>query len=1026
MKDKFNQVLVTRIERFKDRIAKDILEDSIKFDAEYSWSKDPVPFDNRLKLEYESISEGDQWGKTWESGWFRLNAIVPKEWAGKCVVANLDFSGEGLVFSKKGEILQGITNGSVFQNDFSRDVVRLFEDAKGGEKVELWVETAANGLFGMFLDLDPEVDAKNRFGHYEAKAEKMRLAIFDVEMWHLHLDLRIVIGLLKRLDEKSVRVARIIHIANRALDIYRDRNDVIECRSILKEILDQPAAPSDLSVLAVGHAHIDTAWLWPVRESIRKCARTFSNQLDLIDRYPDYVFGASQPQHYAFVKEYYPELYERIKVAVKAGRWELQGGMWVEADCNLISGESMVRQILHGKNFFMDEFGIGVDNLWLPDVFGYSAAMPQILRKSGIKSFLTQKISWNQFNEFPHHTFNWRGIDGSEVLTHFPPENNYNSQLDAEYLVPAQTHFKERGFVDEFISLFGVGDGGGGPKEENIETGLRLQNCEGAPKVRFGTAKEFFDGLEKYKEQLPKWVGELYLELHRGTLTTQAKVKKGNRKLELKLREVEYLYSQLPLENYPSKELDAIWKKVLINQFHDIIPGSSIHIAYEVTHKEHEDALKACDELIKAATEKLFESDENSIVVANYLHFQTSDIVELPESWIGFEINDEDGKPVPTQDLDGKAVALAEVKAYSFKTITRGQVKKKNSIEPNELVLENDLIKYSFNKNGELISIWDHETSKEILEEGKQGNSLTLYDDHPNDWDAWDVDLFYENHIIDTAQVSDYKLDGKGDVCSGLTFNGKIGQSKYLQKIILRNDSKRLDFETKIDWSEKHKMLRVAFPVNVYTEQASFDIQYGHVKRNTHRNTSWDKAKFEVVGHKYADLSDRDYGVALLNDCKYGYKVYDNILDLNLLRSPNYPDADADQGTHRFTYSLLPHIGDLINSTVIAESSSLNQPLALFESVKTGNHSSIRLEGDGVSLEVIKKAEKEECLILRVVETHGRGSSGILYLDDQFSRLCETNLIEWIDQQEIKLDKSIEISLTPFEIKTYKLWSGDV
>ena len=469
MDKKETELIINRIERFYQRIGQIILEDSIKLDALFFHCKKPIPFENRLEGNYTPIKEGANWGKFWESGWFQLKGKVPEKWRGKKVVAQLDFGGEGLVFDNEGNIIQGISNGSVFQHDFNRDVVHLFDMSEGNEEVDLWVETAANGLFGMFTEQDPSLNSENRYGSYDAKVNKIRLAVFNEELWHFWLDMRILRGLVKRLPEKSVRRARVIKNLNDAINIFADNpKNVALSREELAREINKPANASALQVTAVGHAHIDTAWLWPVRESIRKCARTFASQLRLIDKYREYIFGASQPQHYQFMKDHYPKLYQRIKKAIADGRWEPQGAMWVEADCNLISGESMIRQILYGKNFFKDEFDIDVNNLWLSDVFGYSAALPQILKKSGVDYFLTQKISWNQFNEFPHHTFNWRGIDGSEVLTHFPPENTYNSQLDTEYLIPAQEHFKEKAYINEFISLFGVGDGGGGPKEENI------------------------------------------------------------------------------------------------------------------------------------------------------------------------------------------------------------------------------------------------------------------------------------------------------------------------------------------------------------------------------------------------------------------------------------------------------------------------------------------------------------------------------------------------------------------------------
>jgi len=1015
-------IAIRRVEQFYRRSVRNIITDSVPLAATYALSADPVSFEQRMQLAYRPIQEGAVWGRTWESAWFHLTGTVPAAWQGKTVVAQLDLGGEGLVLRPDGQILQGITNGSVFDTEFGRDIVRLLDPCAGGETIELWVEAAANGLFGMFCDLDPDARSANRYGHYDGKVNSIRLGIFDTAMWELTLDLRVLLGLIRSLPEQSVRRARIIKTAVDGLNAYAtsDENPQV-FREILARELSKPASASSLAVTAVGHAHIDTAWLWPVRESIRKCARTFSTQLELLDRHPDFVFGASQAQHYQFVKEHYPQLYERIEAAVKAGRWEVQGGMWVEADCNIPGGESLIRQILHGKNFFRDEFGVDVDNLWLPDVFGYSAALPQILLKSGIKYFLTQKLSWNQINDFPYHTFKWRGIDGSEVLTHFPPENTYNSQLAAESLVTAQDQFKEKEYIDEFISLFGVGDGGGGPKEEHIQMGRRMANLEGAPRVRFGSAGDFFHRLARHYDEVPTWVGELYLELHRGTLTTQAFMKWANRRLEQKLRALEMLCSCLPIDDYPQKALDDIWKTVLLNQFHDIIPGSSIWRVYRLAEEQYRELLSTCDRIAIETAPKVMEQHEDCLTLFNSLHYWYEGVVALPAEWSGCAVKDADGTVLPTQSERDRLVVQVNIAPYSFLTLTRTPSTTKSSPLTNGLILDNELMRYEFTDQGTLHRCFDRQTGREIIPPERPGNVLTLYEDRPNDWDAWDVDPFYRDTALENATVIKAEPLPSGEVRQGLFFRYRIGKSQIDQHIYLGRSSKRLDFETVVDWHEKHRMLRVAFPVTVQADQASFDIQYGYLKRSTHRNTSWEQARFEVVGHRYADLSNEDYGVALLNDSKYGYHVENGLLDLNLLRSPNYPDPDADQGEHRFTYSLLPHTDDLVHSSVIAEAACLNQGLMILQGRRARRNMPVRLTGDGVSLEVLKKAEKESCLILRVVETLGRRSHGRLEIDLPDASLEETDLMEWQSGRPIPISGGFELPLQPFEIKTYKL-----
>jgi alpha-mannosidase len=1016
-----------RLRRLMDRMAARFTPQTISFQAECSRTEQPVSFEQRLGLEYRPIGEGECWGQAWDSAWFRLQAVVPAAWAGETIVARLEFGGEALVFLPDGRMLQSVTNGSVFKANFVMDIAPLLECCRGGEPVELWVEAAANSLFGVFQDADPAADSPARYGRFEAEAKSMRLCTFDPELWQLWLDLRVIEGLVRQLPEGSVRRARLLRCLNRAMDAYDGSSGgasgaASEFRSVLATELSRPAVPSALTAVAVGHAHIDTAWLWPVREGIRKCARTFSTQISLLRKYPQYVFGASQPQHYAFVKERYPGLYREIKEAVAQGRWEPQGGMWVEADCNLISGESIIRQILHGKNFFRDEFGFEVDNLWLPDVFGYSAALPQILRRSGIRSFLTQKLSWNQINEFPHHSFRWRGIDGSEVTAHFPPANSYCDMLESDALIRQEENFKEKEILDEFLVLFGVGDGGGGPREENIELGLRQQNLEGVPRVRFGSAREFFQRLESRRAELSVWDGELYLEGHRGTLTSQARVKRANRQLELRLREVEMLSSLLPPGAYPGVELDRIWKTVLLNQFHDIIPGSSIHETYEVTHREHQEALAQCRGLLQGAAARLLQPAPGCLVVINTLASIWNAPVRLPAEWAGCEVLDESDRPRAVQPENGAQLVHVRLEPYSFVTLFRGGPTAAKADTDDLLVLENDLVRYEFDSTGVLTAARDKEAGRNLLVPGQCGNVLTLYEDRPNDWDAWDIDLTYEGQVRETVRGQRVEPRRTGLVCQTLRFAYAVGRSIIEQRVILGQASKRLDFVTEVDWRERHKMLRVHFPVDLRSDHATFDIQYGYVRRPTHRNTSWDAARFEVAGHRYADLSQPDYGVALLNNCKYGYKVHGQSLDLNLLRSPTYPDPDCDQGRHEFTYSLLPHLGDLPRANVMAEAACLNQGLLLFDGFRTDlRRWPWRVEGDGLSLEVVKRAEKEDCLVLRLVESDGRCSRGRLFCEPAGGTLIETDLMEREEGQTIVLDRPIEIALQPFEIRTYKL-----
>lgn len=1026
MVDNERKLYEQRIEVFLKRLKSLFYEKEIPIEAKYCKFDPIVPFEKRLTGQYKPIKAGDKWGKNWERAWFHLKASVPNEWNGKNVVARINLGGESLVFSDDGTPISGLSFHTLWlMSEFVRDRLPITDCARGGEKIDLWVEATAAQLFGLKLEEDGGILNPVTYRNYEATVQYVNLAIFRKDIWDLYLDCIVLNDQMKVLPEKSVRRSRILSALMKAIDWFHDdEKSVQRSRDYLKQELKKKSSASDLTTRAVGHAHLDTAWLWPLHETIRKCARTFSSQIQLIEKYPEYIFGASQAQHYVFVKEYYPTLYEKIKEKIAEGRWEVQGAMWVEADCNLINGESMVRQILYGKNFFRDDFGVDIKNLWLPDVFGYSAAMPQILKKSGVDYFVTQKLSWNQFNRFPHHTFIWRGIDGSEVITHFPPEDNYGSDLRPSRLKYAQENFDEHAYLDEFLSLFGVGDGGSGPTEEMIETGLRERDLENCPRVVFSHAQQFLDQLVDKKDELPRWVGELYFELHRGTLTTQAYNKKMNRYMELKLRELEFLFSMLPLEHYPNEQLNEMWRKVLLNQFHDIIPGSSISSVYEHCRKDYESLKKQADLLTQAAGELLFDKDENALCFFNTLSFTYKRPVVLPESWLGYEILDEAGNLIVTQAENDKEVTLVEIPSLSSITLRKAKKtdQRNNLSQTKQLILENDLIRYEFTDQGTIKSAFDKEENKEIIVEGKFGNVLSLYEDRPANWDAWDIDIYYENQLLENAQLVSQQWICNGPIRQGIQQLFKIGKSTVIQKVYLATNSRRLDFETEVNWLETHKMLRVAFHVNVCSDTATFEIQYGHVKRNTHRNTSWDMAKFEVVGHRFADLSDKDYGVALLNDCKYGYKILDNVIDLNLLRAPTMPDPFADIGLHSFTYSLLPHNNEMIASDVLSEAAQLNQPPTNFpgfdgRAIKLP----FSLDNNNVLLEVIKKAEKENATILRLYEPKGKQANVNLAISKQNLKVFETDLME-NNQKELILENGlIKLRFNPFEIKTLKV-----
>ena len=809
----------------------------------------------------------------------------------------------------------------------------------------------------------------------------------------------------------------VLRIASRAAERYAVAGAKAARAEMTRMYLlePDPAAPD---VYGVGHAHIDVGWLWPLRETVRKCGRTFASQIALLERYPDYVFGASQAQLYAFTQETYPALYEKIREAVAQGRWEVQGGMWVEADCNLPDGESLVRQCLVGKNYFRDAFGIEVRNLWLPDVFGYSGNLPQILRRAGMDYFLTQKLSWNRYNKFPHNTFWWRGIDGSTVLAHFPPEDAYDSELQPSLLRRHETNNAEAGLVQEGICLYGIGDGGGGPSENYVERGLRCRHLNGCPKFHFGFAQPVLEKLAAYGDELDTWDGELYFEMHRGTLTSQAQMKRVNRRGEEAFRATEMLLAAAGIETYPVETMLDLWKRFLTNQFHDIIPGSCIHRVYAEQIPEDEAVIARLKGLQVAAAQALFAPDGDAMTLFNPSSTPYDGIVRLPSEWPG--ASDKNGVALPVQ-RDGETVDVRiAIPPQGACTVWRDKAvaAEVETVPAGErCVLENRRVRYVLEPGRMLLlSCFDKETGRELVAEGEAGNRLTLYHDLPPRWDAWDIEEYASGMPVGEPVVES-AVWRRGPVWQGVDVAFTIGESRGRQLIRLAGGSKRLDFETEIDWQETHRLLRVAFPVTVQTQEARYEIQYGTVARPTHNNTKWQHAQFECVGHRFADLSESDFGAALLNDSKYGYRVKDHTLSLSLLRAPTEPDPVADCGPHRFTYAFLPHAGDLAHSDVWDHAAELNQGVARFEGFAAKAAPLLPIRVEGVDLAVVKCAEKERCMVVRLVERRGVRSEARVTLAS--GRLVECDLMEWNTLGEVDLSRPVVFE--PFAIRTFKI-----
>ncbi len=927
---------------------------------------EPVPYAARDTGTRKTVRKGEYWGKLWDCGWFHITGRVPEAAKGKKAVLYIDVHGELCVFDREGVPVQGLTSGSSSMNPMcgspkKREYV-IAEKAEGGETVDLWADAGCNDLFGARGDL--------------GLVEYADISICRENVKALYYDAYILFDLMKELPEDTARYHRLLQSLFEASCQLWDLTDeeVENARNILAKELAKQGGDSDLRLSAVGHAHIDLAWLWPIRETKRKGARTFATVLRNMEKYPDYVFGASQPQLYQWVKDEHPKLYSQIKERVREGRWEAQGAMWVEADTNVSGGEALVRQILYGKRFFREEFGKEMEILWLPDVFGYTGALPQLLKKSNVPYFLTIKLSWSQHNTHPHHTFRWKGIDGSEVLVHMPPEGEYNSMAMPWAIKKTERNYLDKAVCSEAVMLFGIGDGGGGPGESHLEALAREKNLSGLIPVEQGPAAAFFHRLETGKERYKTFRGELYLEKHQGTYTTQARNKQYNRRMENLLREAEFAAIASGTA-YPQAELERIWKEVLLYQFHDILPGSSIKRVYDESLERYAALYKETEALVKSAY-----GDGNYAI--NSLSWDR-------EAWIK-----EQGKwyyvTVP-------AMGSAEL---------GGGRACKEAAAPADL-LENGCVRVRFDESGAVTSVYDLRARREVL--SAPSNRLALYYD---DGDCWDFNETYRERAPRYFRLvrSEGRTDGP---VKKVVQEYVYGKSTIRQTISITEGSPLVTFDTEADWQESQKMLRTAFYTNIETDEVTCDIQYGNIRRPAHRNTSWDMAKCEICAHKYADLSDGGYGAALLNDSKYGYCVENGMLDLNLLRSPNYPGEAADRGRHSFRYALYPHPGDVLHSDVLRKSYEFNQELRIGGRIEQ----LMTVDNPRIIIESVKKAEDSEAVIVRLYESAGIAGEAALTVRRPVKEAYLVNLME----EEAQTADLTCIPFRGFEIQTIQL-----
>ncbi|MER5611716.1 glycoside hydrolase family 38 C-terminal domain-containing protein [Streptomyces sp. NPDC002215] len=998
---------------------------------------EPVPVAQVLQEPFEPFRTGTEWGRPWSTSWFRLEGTVPSEWAGRRVEVVVDpgFSGQGPGFQAEGMLYD--TSGVPIKGIHPRNRhLTVASPAAGGEPVSLLLEAAANPavLEHGFVptQLGDVTTAGDRPLYRFASAE---LAVLDEEVWHLVLDIEVLSELMRELPVERSRRHEILRSLERMLDAL-DLHDVAGTaragRDELTEALSRPAAASAHRISAAGHAHIDSAWLWPLRETVRKASRTFANVTALAQEYPELVFAASQAQQYAWVKEHQPHIWERIERAVADGRWVPVGSMWVESDANMPGGEALARQLVHGKRFFEQELGVETEEIWLPDSFGYTAAFPQLARLAGVKWFLTQKLSWNQSNKMPHHTFWWEGIDGTRVFTHFPPVDTYNAQFHGGELAHAERNFAEKGLATRSLVPFGWGDGGGGPTREMLEKARRLKDLEGSPRVAIERPAAFFAAAEEeYGEQAPVWSGELYLELHRATYTTQAKTKQGNRRSEHLLRETELWATAAALRNpgpgrcyaYPYERLDRLWKTVLLHQFHDILPGSSIAWVHREARETYERVHAELADLVADAVAAL--GGAQGLVALNSSPYHRREVVELDA---------EAGAVLPTgarvQRLGGgRTAVLADAPGLGAgpldgSAVPEHPVSATGSADEG-LVLDNGLLRVVIDGDGLIAAVRDLGAGRDVLVPGHRANLLQLHPDHPNHWDAWDIDRHYRRTRTDLIGADSVELVEEGPLRAAVRVRRSFGKSHVTQDIRLSAGSRRIDIDTEVDWRESEKVLKAAFPLDVHAERSTSEIQFGHIHRPTHDNTGWDAARFEICAHRWLRVAEPGYGVTLLNDSTYGHDVtrtphgsgLGTTVRLTLLRAPHSPDPETDLGRHRFGYALAPG-GEITDA--VREGLALNLPLraavapVLPSLVDTGH--------PAVTVESVKLAEdRSGDVILRLYESAGGRAGTTLRVGFPVVRATVTDLLERPLREAETDEHGLVLSLRPFQILTLRL-----
>ncbi|GAB2511104.1 alpha-mannosidase [Paramicrobacterium agarici] len=983
-----------RVRRFtRFRVAPAIYSEALPVEVRaWTVNGEPVPFSHATAQTFEPFELGTAWGRPWDTVWFEVRGEVPSGWnpAETELVVDLGFTADQPGFQAEGTVYR--ENGTIVK---ALEPLNAWVPLPDAGPFRLFIEAAANPIVQVPYEYEPtHVGDKATAGTEPIYTLRdVSVARRDLDVWELLQDVATLDGLVDVLPADGSRRADIIHALVRMVDVM-DPDDIAgtaaKGRAALADVLSGTAPDSALIVSAVGHAHIDCAWLWPTRETVRKVARTFSNVLDLIERDPEFIFAASSAQQYAWIKDTQPELFERVRAAVKAGRIRPVGGMWVESDTNMPGGEALVRQFVRGTRFFREEFGVTSNVGWLPDSFGYSGALPQIIRSAGISHFLTQKPSWNETNPMPNSSFLWEGIDGSRLFTHFPPAETYNSDLGAADLARSERKFRQKGAARNVIALFGWGDGGGGPTREMLGAARRKRDLDGSPKVQLSDPETFFETAAAELAEPPVWVGEMYLELHRGTLISHARSKRGNRHSEALLRQAELWAATAAVRlgsEYPYETLEKAWERVLLLQFHDILPGTSIAWVHQEAEQQYADLAAELTALVEHSLGQLA-GDGNEVLQANAGPLARGGVAAM-----GVAPASAGATPDARENADG-------------------------------FVLSDDHLRVEIDRRGTLVSVVDLTADRELVPAETAGGVLQLFRDAPREWDAWDINDEDKRSRKDLVDPDSIRLDG-----DAVVVRHAVGSSTIDVRISLTDGCLHYAFD--IDWHESQKLLKLAFPLDVRADRATSEIQFGHLHRPIHQNTSWDTARFETVAHRWIHVGEPSYGVAIANDVVYGHDIRNGqspdgtpmtTARLSLVRAPRYPDPGADQGQHTFTVSLRP------GGIPEAIADGYAQHLPLREVRGSAVEPLLEVSDPAILVESVKLAEdRSGDLIVRLYEAHGDRSSATLSTNFPWSGVQTTDLLEdAVSATSIRgtaAGSTVDVCLRPFELVTLRFTS---